>query len=427
MRCCLVAVAMFACVRSAAAVLPSLGETPNAPPSLPSIFPAVRQPKTRAYTNDVGESIVPFMQDEPATVGTPSVRPSRLGNSPAARQNMARAEINDVCESILPAEHAAPAASTCPCRDACCFANGCCCDPCGTPIGGVGLYLIQPFFTNNPAVTFFRQGTGPGFREDIRQHLGAAPLFWVGYMFDSGLGVRARWWFFRQGTEQSWTLNQPDIGTMTTVSAAPLGSVIIADNAQAFAVTSKLQLHVVDLEGFQDATFGNWNLLFAGGLGFTDIHQNYSAYVLGAPGAKNIPLLSSRHFSGLGPVMALEARRQLADSGFNLYSSARGRILFGSSEQLVTGGPELNGAQRSGQSAFLPIGELELGLEYARMFGQQSRLFGQVAMIGQEWLGAGNASGAVRGGPPTTIPIFGSEDHSNLGFFGVSFRLGVNY
>lgn len=388
-RCCVAAMALLVHVRLADAGTPSAAVTATDRLPIPGTVPVPGYPPTNypvihAYSN-------------------------------APRGQTGLTSFNTVGDVPYPAEGAG---SNCPADF--------CCDPCGKVIAGAGLYLIQPFYSNNPAVSFFQQGTGPGSREDVRQHIGTAPLFWFGYMFEGGLGVRARWWYFRQWTEQSYELTPPAVGTVTTVSAAPLGSVIILDNAQAFAVTTRLQLNVVDLEGFQDTTLGSWNLLFAGGIGYTDLRQNYNAFALGAPGARNTPLFSRRSFTGLGPVMALEARRQLFDSGFNLYSSARGRILFGSAEQTVTGGPELNGEQRSGQSALLPVGELELGVEYGRMFGR-SRLFAQAAMIGQEWLGAGNSSGAVRGGPPTTIPIFGSEDHSNLGFFGASFRLGLNF
>lgn len=306
----------------------------------------------------------------------------------------------------------------------CCASEGCC-DPSGKLIGGVGLYLIEPFFANNPAISFFVQGTGPGRREDIRQHLDAAPLFWLGYMLDNGLGVRARWWFFRQGTDQNYTFAPPNGGTVTVLSAAPLGAVIIQDNPQAFAVTSKLQLHVVDLEAFQDTTLCNWNFLLSGGLGFADVRQDYNAFAIAASGATIQPLTSGRRFGGLGPVFALEARRPLFDCGLNLYSSARTRILFGSADQTVTGGGQLHGSQESHQSGLVAVEELELGIEYCRTCGR-SRFFGQVAMVGQEWFGVGSASGSARSGPPTTIPNFGTEDDSNFGFFGVSFRLGVN-
>jgi hypothetical protein len=300
------------------------------------------------------------------------------------------------------------------------------CEPRGEFLGGAGISLLQPFFSNNPAITFFRQGTGPGRREDVRHQMSAAPLLWLGYRDDSGLGVRGRWWYFREGTDQTYHLPGPHGRTLTVLSAAPMGAFIIKDDPRAFAVTSKLQLQVADLEVFQDATFCNWNLLLSGGIGYADITQNYNAYAIGRHGSPGKPLVSGSSFVGIGPEFALEARRPLFDTGLNLYGSARTRLLFGNATQNAFGGDELRGSQESHQHGLVAVEELELGLEYGRTVGQ-SRFVGQVALVGQEWFGAGNATRSTRAGPPTTIPNFSAEDNSTFGFLGVSFRLGVTY
>jgi hypothetical protein len=300
------------------------------------------------------------------------------------------------------------------------------CGPQGEVIGGAGISLLQPFFSNNPAITFFRQGTGPGRREDIRHQMSAAPLVWLGYRDDSGLGVRGRWWYFREGTDQNYQLPPPQGRTLTVLSAAPMGAFIIRDNPRAFAVTSKLQLQVADVEVFQDATLCNWNFLLSGGLGYADITQNYNAYAIGRGGVRSKPLISGSSYVGFGPEFAVEARRPLSDTGLNLYGSARTRLLFGNATQNAFGGDELRGSQENRQHAVVAVEELELGLEYGRTVGQ-SRFVGQVALVGQEWFGAGNATRSNRVSAPTTIPIFSGEDTSTFGFLGVSFRVGVTY
>src|SRR5690242_12304759 len=70
----------------------------------------------------------------------------------------------------------------------------------GGLIAGAGVYLLQPYFNNNMA--FGLQGTEnrspgtpanpPGTRFDTRveisHHMEAAPLIWLGYLGEGGLG-----------------------------------------------------------------------------------------------------------------------------------------------------------------------------------------------------------------------------------------------
>jgi len=253
-----------------------------------------------------------------------------------------------------------------------------------------------------------------------------APEIWLGYIGDSGLGARARWWYFREDTSQSAPLSRPGGGILTVFSAAPLGAFLIEDNAAAFQATSKLQVQVWDFEAIQDTTLCNWDLLFSGGLRLVDITQNYNAFAIRGSGAAAPPILSGSSLTGVGPVVGLEARRPLSDSGLSLYGSARASLLFGSSKQNAAGGDEANGLLQAHEDQVLSIEELELGVEFGQKVGH-SRVFGQVAMVGQEWFGAGNATHSVTTSAPTTAPVFSTADSSNLGFFGVVFRLGVNY
>src|SRR3954453_12341157 len=103
--------------------------------------------------------------------------------------------------------------------------------------------------------TAARSAGSPGVRTDnrvdINNHLEAAPLLWLGYIGDSGLGGPARWWYFPQGSNQAVAIPSGEGANSTLVfSAAPLG--LSLGSAQAMAVTSKLELNVADLEAVQD-------------------------------------------------------------------------------------------------------------------------------------------------------------------------------
>lgn len=331
-----------------------------------------------------------------------------------------------------PTGTAAPAVQSAgPC---CCPQVDCACAACsnGTGlIGGVGLYVLQPYFSNNMA--FGLQGTAgqsaasPGSRTDTRVEIShsmeVAPLIWLGYLGDSGFGGRARWWYFREGTEQSAAGTSGTNGVQV-LSAAPLGlSLITATGGQgpsAMVATSKLQIQVLDLDTLYQVSACNWNLLFAAGLRLASIDQTYNAYTAGEA------LLSSNIFAGVGPTLAAEARRSLGDSGFCLYGGGRASIPFGSAQQSAAM-PDRNVAAQEHRNIGLAVAEAELGLEYGQTLGT-GRFFGQIALVGQEWFGAGSASRSstdvIPGGAFSTSSYVGDSD---IAFLGLLIRLGVNY
>ena len=161
-------------------------------------------------------------------------------------------------------------------------------------------------------------------------------------------------------------------------------------------------------------------MLLAGGLRLASLDQTYNAYTHGEA------LLSSSVFSGIGPTLGLEARRNLGGTGISLYGSARGSILFGSAHQIATI-PDRTNVANDHRDIGMPVAEAELGLEYGRTVGT-SRFFGQIALVGQEWFGAGGASRSstdvIPGGAFSTSSYVGDSD---LAFLGLLIRAGVNY
>lgn len=122
----------------------------------------------------------------------------------------------------------------------------------------------------------------------------------------------------------------------------------------------------------------------------------------------------------------MEARRTLGDTGLSLYGSARGSILFGSGHQKAAI-PDRNVEAQDHRDLGMPVGEAELGLAYGRNVGA-SHFFGQIALVGQEWFGAGSASRSstdvIPGGAFSTSSFVGDSD---IAFLGLVIRLDVNY
>lgn len=341
----------------------------------------------------------------------------------------------------------------------------------GGVIGGVGLYIMQPYFQHNPAYTVITQDqftpvdpkTGKptqaqfdepntqtlsdyAYRVNVHSHMEVAPLVWLGYVNQDGFGGRGRWWTFREGTSQTMTLPpfegkiyigmttaRPDApshpvilvtGNQATIaSAAPLGLQAFGDTvgiqhgaeATALTVTTELYLSVGDLEAIQTFQTGGFDFLVSGGIRLAQIDQTYNAYDFQSaiPTAPRT-LASTYNFRGIGPTLSLELRRALGSSGLGVYSIARGSAVFGSANQNAAFfGQELRNDDPNPQSASehrnraIPVADLEAGLEFGRQVSN-SWLFGQIGLVAQEWFGAGSASRATNATVLTTgRPVIG--------------------
>jgi len=305
----------------------------------------------------------------------------------------------------------------------------CCSTAGGYFTAGGGFYLIQPYFASNP-IGAYRSSVGTTFsrvERDFPYHMDVAPLAWLSYTSESGLGFRVRYWQLCQSSQDSFGLPKG----ASFASAAPLGLTITAGADEGFAAASDLMLLVWDFEATQVWRCDNWQILGAAGIRYAHLAQDYLAASSGIVGGPNAQYLDSGHnFNGAGPTVAVDIKRLFPSSGFALYSNARGALLFGSAHQRVfrqvtsptTGLPLSLEESASFQATVLPVGELEFGAEYRRDLGHADLLV-QLGLVGQVWLGAGNGanSSVLNGGS------FHSDNNSNLGFVGMAFRFGVTF
>jgi hypothetical protein len=312
----------------------------------------------------------------------------------------------------------------------------CCADAPAGLLGGVGLYLVKPYFASNIAYTTMRDVGArgePGFRRaddrtDIDHSFEVTPLVWLGYLDDNGWGGRARYWCIQQGTEQAAEGSAPSTGgTGSAVfSAAPLGLQVQAFANEQLIVTSKLDLQLLDLEAVRNFRAAGCDFLVCGGVRLARIKQTYNAF-LGTEG-KAIDSVQSEHkFEGAGPVLASEVRYALGDSAFALVGKARGAMLFGDARQNAFLESQHSSGSDTREKGML-VGEVDLGVEYGWEIGG-AYCFGQVALVGQNWFGAGGASRAT----PEVVPGGGFDargsfvQDSDIAFLGVAFLLGMNY
>ena len=341
---------------------------------------------------------------------------------------------------------------------------------------GGGAYGLMPIYQSNPAFIFARTtGTGAGTsgfinQVDFNQRIQAAPLAWLGYTLDSGLGMRVRWFEF--DSDSSITGAGNSLAAITSQYVIlPSGQILLQNSNSplianaVISASENLSINVIDAEATNNFTWCHWAMLASAGVRYGTIDQSYNfevstpfrAYVPAVPAHGTTPAVpavigvpaatytasSCNNFTGVGPTLGLEARRQISDSDLFFYSSARGSLLFGSSQEqgTVPFPPSAslsghtysitsNGTQylSNGQASVLGIGELEIGAECEHSWGRL-HFSAQLALVGQMWWGAGNST-QVQSLDATPTAITGVHSvpvGGNLGFVGGVGRIGVSF
>jgi hypothetical protein len=277
-----------------------------------------------------------------------------------------------------------------------------CAQPCDACDGSAGLYAGFNFFFAKPfykeSFQAFTVSTINGAYDllPFSQDYKATPRLWLGYVGESGLGVRATCWQFDQtGNPLSVVSDATSIANAQIVSVV-FPATITALPGQVLSVSNGLQLNTVDLEGTQRMTIGQVSLVGAGGLRYASLQQNYGATVTdnGVP----LELLSwRRRFEGVGPTVSAELRRPVGQCGLSLVASGRGSLLFGRKnltrlylnpyDQSDPPAPPLLRLHNADE--VVGAGQLEVGAQWDRQLAKGGSLFVRASYEGQLWADAG--------------------------------------
>jgi hypothetical protein len=323
-----------------------------------------------------------------------------------------------------------------------------CADTGGGLSAGVGIYILRPFFSNNPAITttasIFNQGgtssvsTTAAIQSDFRYDYSVSPRLWLGYSSASGLGARLSWWRFDQ-TATFDTIHQNIGPVFTTIMAGGLQSFppAIPGASDVLAIKERLMLDVWDFDITQQWRCKNWWLLGGGGVRLLDMSQSYNASLtpVGVPPGFGTHggFHASNNFDGAGPTLFLQGQRALGQSGFGLYASARGAVLFGSGRQTAITVSQFGPAtgvtfsnvmiNQGSRDSVLPVVEGELGAQWARQLGNYNP-FLRVGVVGMNYFNVGSAAA----NPTSSFLIQpNSGNNANLGFFGLTITTGINF
>jgi hypothetical protein len=319
--------------------------------------------------------------------------------------------------------------------------------------GGVGLLFLTPYLSNNTAFTVITPpappaaggvplATGSAQGVPINWNCGEAYQVWAGWVHESGWGVRADYFEFNQGSDQSTFVSRPDpvAPRIVTVAdpipfipgAAGFGAptAVLAGagiGADRLVVSSDLNIRSSDLELTYQWAGDDYLLRLSGGGRWQSLRQGYHAG-LRNPGdgitTETQVLNFEQEFSGAGPTVGVFLRHGIGGSGLAAYGSVRGAILAGHLDQHAAFAQDISdptlaalvGSQQT-RTRFdnrddhvLTFGELELGLEYGMPVGH-SRMFVRGSVVGQTYGNAGNATNSLG-----TLSLLGGQA-----------AVGVNY
>lgn len=211
----------------------------------------------------------------------------------------------------------------------------------GGLFGSIEVTFLQPSLSGAQSVF----GSGTGRLLETEYQTGVRYVF--GYVSDSGLGIRGRYWSFDNATSYS-----------PPYAPAMFG----------------IQLQTADTEITLYQRMRHVDLEFSGGLRYGQLEYSNPPLTLYGPGIVR--------FEGVGPTASLNAERKLGNSGFSLFGNVRGSVLIG---DIRTASLLLNIPTGSIEDEVMTIFENQLGVAWNYDLTKQLELEVRAAWETQYW------------------------------------------
>ena len=271
------------------------------------------------------------------------------------------------------------------------------------PYAGMALVFARPWFTDASNYGVYDAPADHSTAVSFDYDYELTPRIWLGYIGPNGRGVRARYWHFEHsGRPRSLTQTDPNVfygadwihpwGMITAMTTG------VGDTMD---ITNSIEAQTLDLEVTQTLNFGWAEIMFGGGLRYAYLEKKFNASIPG------VDFLIAHHdFEGVGPTISMDLRLPIDPCGcWSLYTGCRYSIMFGSSWAYGENGTDPFDYRLD---EVLSIGEIEIGVEWARPVSYLGNLVFRAGYEAQVWYEAGSPSNV--GG--------------DLGFEGINVKLG---
>ncbi len=281
--------------------------------------------------------------------------------------------------------------------------------------------FVKPRFENNTAFTVM-ESDGASFESfsdtEFDYDLEFTPRVFLGWQHGDGVGMRVTWWQFDHEAATAsanpaangfGAITHPTFGTVDISSAIPTDT---------FSAATDLNAYTIDLEATKQTSFSSWDLGLGCGIRHAYTEQSYRAQLRNTNDVLRGQINYRNSLRGLGPTISLDAYRPFGcQSG--IFCKARGSVLFGDGKSNLAALEDadlttsFNTTRTTGRDDLLSIGEVQVGYRWKarQRQGTSFRPFFSVAMEGQIWNGAGNAT----------------SEEGTLGFFGFNTGMGVDW
>lgn len=284
---------------------------------------------------------------------------------------------------------------------------------------GIQFTLLRPHFESNIAFTTLESDgdTTDTFTDtEFMFQRELAPRVWIEALTSDALGFRAVYWQYDHPADTA--VGQPPENGFGRIIPPDFGQVDLSTTVPGsqFTALSDLNAYTIDLELTKALQWGRCGWLTGFGLRYADVQQAYRGELRNEDDAVQGTVNFSHHVKGIGPTIAVLTNRPLTQR-LNLFGMARGALVFGDGESAFNAiedqdlDDQLTTRRITSRHDLLPIGEMQVGFQWAPGGMGVWQPYLHLAMEGQLWSSVGNAS---------------SED-GNLGFYGFNVALGFDF